>query len=60
MGTLSYDCARPIYIHFVCEIFIKTFIIIFISIIVHRLYMCDILDLYISLVNKSIDLIMLY
>ena len=59
-GHLS--CARspPIYRHLVCRFFIKTFKIMSISTNIYRPYMCDPLNLYISLVNNSIDQITPY
>ena len=54
MGTLSCGRSPLIYENLVCEVFIKTFIIISIFIKIHRPYVCDPLGSYISLVNNSI------
>ena len=60
MDTLSCGCSPPIYIHWVCEFFIKILIIISLSTNIHRPYMSDPLGPYISLVNNSIDQITPY
>ena len=60
MDTLNCDYSPPIYIYWVYEIFIKTLIIMFISINVHIPYVCNPLGPCISLVSNSIDLIMSY
>ena len=60
MSTLSCDHSPPIYRPLVCEFFIKTLIIMFISTNIHRSYVCDPLGPYISLVNNFIEQITLY
>ena len=60
MGTLSYGHSLLIYRYLVNEFFIKTLIIITISTNIYIIYVCDPLDLYISLVNNSIDQITSY
>ena len=60
MGTLSCGCSLSIYRYLVCIFFIKTLIIMYISIIIHGPYVCDPLGPYISLVNNSIDLMKFY
>ena len=54
MGTLTCDHSHPIYKHLVCGFFIKTVIIMSISINIHRPYICDPLGPYVSLVNNII------
>ena len=56
-STLSYGRSLPIYGHLVSRFFIKILIIMFICTNIHRSYVWDPLGLYISLANKSIDLI---
>ena len=58
----NWSCGRspPIYRHLVWGFFIKTLIIMSISTNIHRLYVCDPLGPYISLVNNSIDQITPY
>ena len=60
MGTLSCDRSPPIYGQLVYRFFIKTLIIMYISTNIYRLYVCDPLGPYISLVNNSIDQITPY
>ena len=60
MGTLSCGCSPPMYRHLVCGFFIKTLIIMSISMNIHRPYVCEPLGLYILLVNNSIDQITPY
>ena len=57
MGTLSYCCSIIIYRHYICRFFTKILIIMSISTNIYRPYVCDPLGPYISLVNKSVDLI---
>ena len=52
MGTFSSNRSPPINRHLVCKFFMKTLIIMSISIKIYRPYVCDPLDLYISLVNN--------
>ena len=54
MGNLSCDHSPFIYRHLVRRFFIKTLIIVSISINIHRPHVCDPLSSYISLVNNSI------
>ena len=53
----SFNCGHslPIYKHLVCGFFIKTLIKMSISTNIHRLYMCNPLGPYITLVNNSMD-----
>ena len=60
MSTLSCVRSLPIYRYLVCDFFINTLIIIFISTNIHRPYVSDPLGPYISLVNNSIDQITPY
>ena len=60
METLICDRSPSIYRHLVKGFFIKTLIIMSIYTNIHRPYVCDTLDLYISVVNNSIRLITLY
>ena len=60
MGTLSYGHFAPIYRHWVCKFFTKTFIIMFISTKIYGPYIYDPLGPYILLVNNFIDPIMPY
>ena len=55
MGTLSCGHSPPIYRYLTCKFFIKILVIKSISTNIHRPYVCDLLDLYISLVNNFID-----
>ena len=55
IGTLSYGHSHLIYRHLVCGFFVKIVIIMSISTNIHRTYVCDPLDLYISLVNNSLE-----
>ena len=55
MGTLNCGCLPLIYRLLVCEIFIKTCIIMYIFTNVHRPCMCKIVALYILLVTNFID-----
>ena len=54
MGTMSCGRSPLIYRHWVTEFFFKTLIIMSMSTKVHRSYVYDPLDPYISLVNNSI------
>ena len=60
MGTLSCGHSPPIYIHLICEFFIKILIIISISTNIYRSSVCDPLGPDISLVNNFIDQITPY
>ena len=60
MCPLIYGCSALIYKHLVGEFFIRPLIVMSISTNIHRPSVCDSLELYISLVNKSIELITLY
>ena len=62
MGTLSCGRSLPIYRHLVYGFFIKTLIIISISIStnIHKRYACELLGPYILLVNNFIDQIITY
>ena len=59
-GSLSCGHSAPIYRHLVWGFFIKTLIIMFISINIDIPYVCDPSSLYISLVRNSIGLIIAY
>ena len=54
-GTLSCVRSSLIFIHLVCDFFIKILIIMTVLADIHRPYVCDHLAPYISLVNNSID-----
>ena len=60
MGTLDCGYSPPISRHLICTFFIKTLIIMPISTNIHRTYVCDPLDPYISLVNNSMNQITPY
>ena len=60
MGTLSCAQSPPVHRHLVYQFFIKTLIIMSKSINIYEPYMYDPLGLYISLVNNSMDTIILY
>ena len=59
-GTLICGRSLSIYRYLVCRIFIKTLIIMSISIKIYRPFVSDPFGPYISLVNNSIDPITLY
>ena len=48
MGNLSCGRSPLIYRHFVCEFFIKTLIIMFISTDIYRPYVCDPIGPYLT------------
>ena len=56
MGTLGYGCSPPIYKHYEYKIFTKTLLIISISTKIYIPYLCNLLGLYILLVNNLINL----
>ena len=60
MGTFSRTGSPLIYRYLVYNFFIKALIIMFIYIYINIPHVCDLLGLYISLVNNSIDLITRY
>ena len=60
MGTSSCGYSPPIYRHLVYRFFIKTVITMYIATNIDGPYVCDPLDLYISLVNNSVDQITPY
>ena len=55
MGTFSCGRSPHIYKRLVYRFFIKTLIIMSISMNIHKIYVCDPLGRYISQVNNSID-----
>ena len=55
MGTFHCGHSPIIYRDLVNKIFIKTLIIMSITTNIHKPYVCDPLDLYIYLVNSSIE-----
>ena len=59
-GHLVLWSFSPYFRHFIFEIFIKTLIIMHISINIHIPYVCDPLGSYISLINNYINTITSY